>query len=112
VNHCTVGDVDLLQLTHYGTNLAGSLHSLSEYLVVQGTVLDISCACVCCCCADIGGAEALGLEDFPLISTGVSNYSPELTKLLSQQANWQMLQLRTQLQQFLQGTNVTVKQAA
>jgi hypothetical protein len=75
-------------------------------------VLNTRCAFACYCLADIGGADAMGLEDFPLISTGVANYSPELTKLLSQQANWQMLQLRMQLQQFLQGTNITVKQAA
>lgn len=88
--------------------------ALNLYSLHRGLSLDTNAyvACVCCCLADIGGADALGLEDFPFISTGVANYSPELTKLLSQQANWQMLQLRTQLRRFLRGTNITVKQAA
>jgi hypothetical protein len=84
----------------------------------------LSCACcVCCantpavwcffcCCADIGGADTLGLQNFPFISTGVANYSPELTRLLSQQANWQVVQLAPQLQQFLAGANITVRQPA
>jgi len=54
----------------------------------------------------------LGLYNFPYISTGVANYSPELTRLLSQQANWQVVQLVPQLQQLLQGTGITVRPAA
>jgi hypothetical protein len=54
----------------------------------------------------------LGLNNFPYISTANPNYSPELTKLLSQQANWQVEQLAPQLQQLLKGTGITVTQAA
>jgi len=61
--------------------------------------------------AGLGGADALGLEGFPFIDTGKADYSPELTKLLSQQANWQILQVQAQLQGLLRGTNVTVHQA-
>ena len=61
------------------------------------------------CTAEVGGADALGLQDFPFIPTGKANYSPELTKLLSQHANWQILQLQPQLQQLLQGTSINVK---
>lgn len=53
----------------------------------------------------------MGLENFPFIDTGKADYSPELTKLLSQQANWEILQVQAQLQELLQGTNVTVQQA-
>jgi hypothetical protein len=73
------------------------------------------CSCAagyCCAAAGVGGADALGLKDFPFINTGVANYSPELTRLLSQQCNWQILQLQPQLQQLLRGTNITVKAAA
>ena len=86
------------------------LGEASPELTTQPSLLHVCCCC-CCCCADVGGADALGLENFPFISTGQSNYSPELTKLLSHQANWQVLQLQQQLQQLLQGANVTLKAA-
>lgn len=71
-----------------------------------------SCCAPSDVCADIGGADTLGLQDYPFISTGVANYSPELTRLLSQQGNWQVVQLAPQLAQFLAGTNITVRQQA
>lgn len=37
-----------------------------------------------------------------------ANYSPELTGLLNQQATWQMLELRPQLQKMLTGSGVKV----
>jgi hypothetical protein len=45
-----------------------------------------------CCCAVLQDA----------------NYSPETTGLLNQQATWQMLELRPQLQQMLTGSGVKV----
>jgi hypothetical protein len=37
-----------------------------------------------------------------------ANYSPELTGMLNQQATWQMLELRPQLQKMLTGSGVKV----
>lgn len=75
-------------------------------------VLCHDCARMCMYVTGIGDAGALGLQGYPFISTGRANYSPELTRLLSQQANWQVLQLQPQLQQLLRGTNITVKSPA
>jgi hypothetical protein len=41
-----------------------------------------------------------------------ADYSPELTGMLSQQATWQMLELRPQLQQLLTGSGVKVGAAS
>jgi hypothetical protein len=68
--------------------------------------------CIVLPCADTKDADKLGLNNFPYISTANPNYSPELTKLLSQQANWQVEQLAPQLQQLLQRTGLTVTSAA
>jgi hypothetical protein len=59
----------------------------------------------------LGPAEGVehSLKGFPFIDVGVSNYSPELVRLLSQQAAWEMLLLRPQLQQLLQGTGINVQ---
>lgn len=59
-----------------------------------------------CCCWFAGGGgggadDALGLQNFPCPDTGKANYPIELTKLLSKQANWEILQLKAQLQEFL-----------
>lgn len=48
------------------------------------------------------------LRMFPYISTFDANYGPELTGLLSQLATWQMLELKPQLQQLVEGTGATV----
>jgi hypothetical protein len=48
------------------------------------------------------------LKMYPYISTFDANYSPELVGLLSQQASWQMLQLRPQLQQLVAGSSAAV----
>lgn len=51
--------------------------------------------------ADVDDAAALGLQNYPYISTGKASYTPELTRLLSQQANWQVAALRPQIARLL-----------
>jgi hypothetical protein len=53
-------------------------------------------------------SAALGLQGYPLIPTARASFTPEATRLLSQQACWQVTQLRPQLARLLAGTNVTV----
>lgn len=51
------------------------------------------------------------LKDYPYISTFETDYPPILVELLSQQATWQMLQLKPQLDQLV-GSNVSSRAAA
>ena len=88
---------------------AGHMFSKSR---AAHTLTVASVTYVACCAAGAKDPDNLGLNNFPYISTANPNYSPELTKLLSQQANWQVEQLAPQLQQLLKGTGITVTQAA